>query len=277
MGIETNQFLKTAIEKAEINLSIASFSNPVGANWNYNIMPQSNSFYYIKSGEGKLTIGENEYYPKSGQMVLLPYGIPYTTSVISENTFVKYWCSFTANYGNCDLFQLLKIPCCVDIVDIKKIEHLFIMLLEASYSNSYAGVFEQKSILYEIIYNYFLLCGENNIKHVDPFVDNRILTVLNYIENNINSSISTNELAKHVFLSSNCLINLFKKNTGMTPLNYIFKIKLDKAKFSLTFSEKSIKEIADEIGMEPLYFSRVFKKHFGISPTIFRKKNDYTN
>ena len=46
---------------------------------------------------------------------------------------------------------------------------------------------------------------------------------------------------------------------------------MEKAKDDLLYSDKSISQIAAEIGMDALHFSSVFKKYFGVPPTVFRK------
>lgn len=69
----------------------------------------------------------------------------------------------------------------------------------------------------------------------------------------------------------------FEKEVGMTPGKYIIKIRLKKAIELLTFSkDMTIEEIAIETGFNcGNYFSKVFKKYIGISPSAYRMSNNY--
>lgn len=72
---------------------------------------------------------------------------------------------------------------------------------------------------------------------------------------------------------------LFKKETGLTPLEYLTSVRMEQAgKILLSgvsnrYSAYTIGQIAEACGYaEPLYFSRVFKKYFGVSPTEYSKR-----
>ncbi len=67
----------------------------------------------------------------------------------------------------------------------------------------------------------------------------------------------------------------FKKEIGLTPHEYLTGMRMKKAEslLSVTHGEYMINEVAEMCGYsEPLYFTRVFKKNFGISPTAFSKQ-----
>lgn len=66
---------------------------------------------------------------------------------------------------------------------------------------------------------------------------------------------------------------LFKEETGINFIEYVNKLRIDKAKELLNSDgNMSIKEICMEVGFsDPNYFSRQFKKYAGISPTEYRE------
>jgi AraC-like DNA-binding protein len=79
-------------------------------------------------------------------------------------------------------------------------------------------------------------------------------------------------LASEVCLSSSQLNRKIKAITGMTTTNYILKVRLNKAKKHLIKSQKPIGDIAMECGFNDFaYFSRSFKKEFGMTPTSFQR------
>ena len=83
-------------------------------------------------------------------------------------------------------------------------------------------------------------------------------------------SIST--LAAMAGVSRMTLTTLFQKHLNTTPLTYWLKLKMEHAKMLLSNSSMPIKAISVELGFKnQLYFSTVFRRHFGIPPTAYRK------
>ena len=94
---------------------------------------------------------------------------------------------------------------------------------------------------------------------------------LNYIEENItNPQLSVESLSENLSISRASLYNKLLAYTGMTPVEFIRSTKLDKAKKLLDKSDKSIAEIAYEMGFaSPNYFSKVFKSKFKRTPSEY--------
>ncbi len=77
-------------------------------------------------------------------------------------------------------------------------------------------------------------------------------------------------------MSTSWFIRSLKQYTGMTPVQYIILIRIAKARTLLESTDYSINEIASIVGYDnPLYFSRIFKKHTGSSPANYRKHLPY--
>jgi len=66
---------------------------------------------------------------------------------------------------------------------------------------------------------------------------------------------------------------LFKQHTGISPMNYLTEVRMQRACEFLDTTQSSIKNIAWQLGYDdPLYFSRAFKKCTGLSPSQYRKR-----
>lgn len=86
-------------------------------------------------------------------------------------------------------------------------------------------------------------------------------------------AIDFKQIAASVFMSYDNFRRKFKHQSGLSPNQYFIKLKIDKAKESLIFSDLEIKEIAENLGFsDPYYFSRVFKEWEGMSPVRYRKE-----
>ncbi|WP_246096506.1 AraC family transcriptional regulator [Paenibacillus sinopodophylli] len=70
------------------------------------------------------------------------------------------------------------------------------------------------------------------------------------------------------------LSSYFKSRTGLSPIDYLIKVRVDKAAALLLETDATLKEIAIGVGyQDPYYLGRLFKKHKGYSPTHFRAKH----
>ncbi|GMQ64252.1 AraC family transcriptional regulator [Vallitalea maricola] len=102
----------------------------------------------------------------------------------------------------------------------------------------------------------------------------RFKLIFTYIDDNYQSKIYTEDLAKILNISTYHFCRIFKQMTGKTPTDYVNGIRLDKAVYYLNKSQLNITEIALKCGFDSInYFSRLFKKHYNFSPTKFREKN----
>lgn len=95
-----------------------------------------------------------------------------------------------------------------------------------------------------------------------------------YIETNYREDLTLNELAEFFFTSPATISRMFKEQLGESPINYLIRYRLEKAKTLLDHTEEiTIKETAHLIGYEDaLYFSKLFKKYYGSSPTDYAKR-----
>ncbi|OME99661.1 hypothetical protein BK124_08750 [Paenibacillus amylolyticus] len=94
---------------------------------------------------------------------------------------------------------------------------------------------------------------------------------LDYMTHQYMEDIRIDQMARVAGLSVNHFIRTFKRQLNMTPIEYILKLRMAKAK-QLLFSSDKIKDIAEQVGYkDEHYFSRVFKKNEGIAPTLYMK------
>ena len=102
--------------------------------------------------------------------------------------------------------------------------------------------------------------------------DQRIADAIEYIEQNYRSAIKIDDLAAHVSMSVPRFFPKFKEQTGITPIEYINRYRVNRAILLLISDDDlSIESIAEMAGFESsAYFRRTFKKITGLSPRAYR-------
>ena len=98
--------------------------------------------------------------------------------------------------------------------------------------------------------------------------------IVNYFDDHYHEKISLDQIAENMYLSPFYISKIFKSETGDTPIRHLINIRLEKAKELLEAGyEGSIQEVAASVGYDDAYhFSKLFKKHYGITPSQARKK-----
>ncbi len=102
-------------------------------------------------------------------------------------------------------------------------------------------------------------------------IDDRVLSVLRYIEINIDSKLSNSNLAEVVNMAPNSFARLFRQEMNITLHNFIQKRKIARACDLFEHTNKTIEDVTYDLGFSDRYhFSRVFKSITGITPALYR-------
>ena len=101
---------------------------------------------------------------------------------------------------------------------------------------------------------------------------NDIERAVHYFNENYSKPISIEQYASEHLMSVNWFIHNFKNVMKAPPMQYIVSLRIAAAKGYLENSNKNINEISNIVGYDnPLYFSRLFKKYTGLSPSEYKK------
>ncbi len=95
-----------------------------------------------------------------------------------------------------------------------------------------------------------------------------------YVKNNLSKKITLSDISWHLHCSTVTLTEHFKKEFGITIMEYVMIKKMQRAEQLLINSDMSIREVSEACGFPSIeYFSRSFKKHSGLSPYAWRCEN----
>ncbi len=97
---------------------------------------------------------------------------------------------------------------------------------------------------------------------------------IGYMQDHLNQALRVATLASLVNVSPSHFFALFKRHTGLAPMEYFTRLRMECARQLLESATSSVKEVAAILGYEdPFYFSRVFKSATGICPSAYRSLN----
>jgi len=266
------KFIKSYLSNIQVFLNVAAYTK-CPEDWkDADFKPDYSKFYYIKDGEGSIKIDGKEFYPKPGDLCLLPAGRLQSYSTISKNTFTKYWCHFSAMVGEISLFDIIHVPYFIQVNDKDEMDYLFRSLVYEYENQNIEAALMTKSILLRLIARYIQLAGLDKIELPNSVSWGKILQVLKYIDENISRNITVEELAEITHFHPNYFIRFFRKHLGVSPAHYIYKKRMERSKNLLSIKDLSITQISQENGFNNLYhFSKAFKSYTGYSPTEYRK------
>lgn len=246
------------------------------AKYHYRARPNGAPEHILKlcvDGEGWLEINGRHEIIKKNQAFLIPRNVPHIYGSSERDPWSVHWVHFVGTLS--DFFPHLlpdgKFVISVDPQTTREMEDLF----RESYK-MFLGSFVWKRMVY-VTQTLHLILGKlffNNSSFSPVLRTSQFRNLdgtLDYLSNNIDKNISLKEMADQAKLSPSHFSRRFKEQTGFSPIDYFIHLKMQHAAMLLSFSDKNVKEISFELGYsDPYYFSRIFKRVIGYSPSVFR-------
>lgn len=243
---------------------------------NYLIERGAFAFYtieYVLTGECEVTLDGRCFALHAGSVFgYAPHIRHRIRNTNAENPLAKYFVSFAGASAPGLFAEVFKAPPRPrQITNLRTMAALFRQLLECGQRGGHhlqrIGHLLVELIAVETLANTVSLQVHHSQSHL---TFQRCRT---YLEHHYRSIQSVAELAKACHVSSGYLSRIFKKYTGESPYDAIIRLRLNRSAELLQKRDVLVKEAAQDIGFQdPYHFSRVFKRHFGISPQKFRQK-----
>ena len=242
---------------------------------------------WLIRGDAELTVGSEKIHLRSGQILVCPPHSAVTMSFDEESDVIY---SVTAFEGDLTLLKSLPLEQPITISAIE-CELLFQFFYTASqYCNESAAICDPApikqyivSLLEAFLSRLDILHGENKkiifwepIKVTTQVNDQKTsFEIKQYLAQRLSTSISLSTLADELGVSINTAMHAFRKDVGMGIMAYFSKLKIEKAMQLIREGNLSFRTISEQLGFEsPEYFSRVFKKQTGMTPTEYAKQQN---
>ncbi|MDX9748959.1 MAG: AraC family transcriptional regulator [Paludibacter sp.] len=252
--------------------------------YHYNNKEKGVDYYiiiYCTAGEGWYKLGEKTYSVTENQYIILPPETPYSFGANASNPWTIYWVHYKGKLAP-SFFHPSIIPINIEANQNSRLQDR-IQLFEEIYENLELS-FQSNH------YNYASLCLFHflaSFKYVDQFRQIRKKEVkefrfsekvIYYMRENIENTISLEQMARHFNFSPSHFSALFHEETKMSPIKYFISLKIEKACQYLELSHMKICDIHLKLGFQDAaYFSRIFSKMMGISPSKYRVREMHIN
>ena len=98
------------------------------------------------------------------------------------------------------------------------------------------------------------------------------LKIMEYLHSNFSSKITLEDIGRISFFSPNYCESVFKRETGRSVIDYLLEVRMTEAKKLLAEGSVSLSAVSDAVGFDDYnYFSRIFKKRTGYTPSEYRR------
>lgn len=215
--------------------------------------------HFVISGCGTFYKYGKVYHISAGELFISCPGEPGIHIADRDDPWDYIWVSFTGPQD----FALLQ----QDVVSMPNAKRLFLQMMNAK--DDPARDWTVHGLLYQLFA--LLAARQDSADQQKDYLREAIA----YIEDNYDQRLQVEQIAKTVGMSRTHFSRLFKRQTGLSPQDYIVSYRLEKATKLLSDSGLSQKEVAVRLGYPDVStFSRMFKRKYGISPGKYRKSCD---
>ncbi len=242
------------------------------ANW-YKDNLDEWSLHFVYSGKGYLEYNGKKVKVESGDLFLIPPLIDAVYYPDAKEPFAYYWIKFRG-WGVTNIIAQCGFDIDTLVLKIKRnrsIEQNFVSLVESYFHDNDDYQCRKLGYLYLIfaeLIDYQKTFCELSLSEKQLYVKKAMF----FIEYNYLHPIKMKDIAANLGIHTNYLSNIFTEEMGISPKQYLLELRIEKAKRFLLESDVSIGRVAHRVGYDdPLYFSRLFYKSVGMSPTEFRK------
>ena len=218
-------------------------------------------------GGGRLHLHNKTYEITPGTCMLISKGTP-VEYYPTQDKFTAYWVSFGGEFAD---KMLLYKDIHFTLTDVNELIEEWYNIYNIEKNSDW--LINSSALVYRFIIKLnkqMRLAFEQNVKKSN----NKLQAITEYLSLAVSTPYSLDYLSKTFNLSSAYICRLFKKEFNITPNEYFELQKIKYAKQLLIESGYSISEISVSCGYnDSNYFSYIFKKHTGKSPTQFKKEN----
>ena len=241
---------------------------------------------YCIEGQGWFSVDQTRHKLKANQYVILPACHPHAYGADKSHPWTIYWIHFKGAHASI-YSEGLQQP--QDIMPSRNsriserqsvFEEIFATLEHSTDRESlrYASSllhYYLASIRYLCLYRRKLV-EESQSSQLSSYQELASAT-LHYMRENVEKRLTLEQLARYTGYSPSHFSNIFRQQTGESPLACLNRLKMERAGQLLLTTNMRINQICHKVGFDDnFYFSRLFKQHTGLSPRLYRQAKALT-
>ncbi len=228
-------------------------------------------------GQGKVFDGDDTFYCNPGDLLLFPPKARhlYARSSNSDCWYHRwvyfrpraYWADWLEWHNKTREVGRLSLP---NNTLLLEFDRMFANIEQTQKSGRRFGEELGMNLLERLL----LRAMEEDPQSPQKIMDPRVIEACQFITGNLAGELRIDEVARHVCLSPSRLAHLFREQVGINILRWREDQRVIRAKLLLQTTQESIATIGRVVGYDDqLYFSRVFRKRVGVSPSDFRRRS----
>lgn len=222
---------------------------------------------YVQNGEMQAVVNGKEMQIAQGGFLIYPPDVRQEYWQISG---MCYWVHFS---GLCaeEVLQMVKLKIS-EVQETKLKKNPIASCFEKMIFDEAVQSEVREAVLCRDLMDLLVRLGQCCISGEMSCADERLMQGMIHMNSHYDEKINLDFYAELAGLSKGRYMHVFKNATGLSPYAYVLRLRFERAALLLRETELSVTEISELIGTEDvLYFSRMFRKYYGISPEKYRK------
>jgi AraC-like DNA-binding protein len=226
---------------------------------------------YVWRGAAAWTVGGVEHRLREGDLIVAPPGVPHAGRSDARVMTFGSAHALAELPGGQDVFELFAVPRVRRVAPGSHLDRVFQLAMEEygrGFADAAAMIPHWTALLVKELLRHDAAAGLLDARGADPVV----MGILRFLEHELAARHNLGDLARRAGYTPQHLNRLFLRALGMTPLACLAGMRLERAATLLREGRLSVQAVAEAVGWpDPAYFSRVFRGHYGRSPSDFQR------
>lgn len=226
---------------------------------------------YLAEGQGTLQVGDDTHSARAGDLILLPKGVAHHYQAHLHNPWSLYWVHFDGALADAYLANL-NLPGNTYVIPLgqhpKLISDFENLLSVRQTGYRFSGFIYAANVLAQLLAYLATLTPDTQLQE-QAVLDREPINAL--MQAHLHDHLDLATLAQAAHLSKFHFAKKYKAQTGYSPIQHFIHMKMERACYLLDSGQQPVSEIAERLGYtDAQYFSRLFKKVVGLSPSDYR-------
>lgn len=229
-------------------------------------------FQYTLSGSGWIRIEQEEYPLHAGTAFFVPFRSDYHYYMPESSD--RYECIFISFGGReavkCWSYLKAHNKQVMTLSEHSQLIRTLRYIFQKASNKQIKDAYKASLLTYQFILELYRYCSGHALPDKRPAIVNQAIELL---ENKYDRKVRLDDVSAELGVSKYHLIKLFRESTGKTPIQYLNKIRLEKAMELLRSTDMPVEAIGQQTGfIHANYFTKVFKSAVGVPPGQFRSQ-----